>query len=75
MSLLLNTVIIEYFCSSAVYASFKSNTRPKFLNIGLKLTALLLQTVVKSEKTAEVKEMLLSTFAKPEFLRIFVKNF
>lgn len=75
ISLLLNTVVIDYFSSTAVYASLKSNTRPKFLNIGLKLTALLMQTVVKNEKSTEIKELVLAAFAKPEFLRIFIKNY
>jgi len=56
---LINQVVHGHFCSDVVYQSLKSNTRPKFLNIGLRFTALILQTAAKLETSSAIKEKLI----------------
>jgi len=67
---LINQVIHAHFFSNIVYQTIKSNSRPKFLNIGLKLTCLILTSI-----TSEKADLILSAILKPDFLRIFVKNY
>ena len=53
----------------------KGNTRPKFIYIGLKLTEIILQSVLKQENSYLLNEQILGTIVSPQFLKIFVKNY
>lgn len=45
-------VILDHFCSEETYQALKSNSRPKFLNVGLKIATRLLQVLLTKENNA-----------------------
>lgn len=71
---LISLVVVGHFCNNVMYQALKSNTRPKFLNIGLKFCVIILQAV-NEKSSAQHKEAILGSVIHKDFLRIFVKNF
>ena len=67
-------VVLDHFCSEETYQALKSNSRPKFLNVGLKIVTGLLKILLAKENCAislKVVEQLICQ----SFMKIFVKNF
>ena len=67
-------VVNSHFCNNNVYQALKSNTRPKFLNIGLKFSAMILQAANDSQSTKD-KDLVINSVQHQDFLRVFVKNY
>jgi len=54
----------------------KSAARPKFLNIGLGLAELLLNTIADRETSSpHIEQLLLTMLQNPNFIKILVKNY
>jgi hypothetical protein len=59
-----------------VIQSVRSATRPKFLNIGLGLSELVLKTIAEKETSnVHIEQFLKVLLSNPNFLKILVKNY
>jgi len=67
-------VILDHFCSEETYQALKSNSRPKFLNVGLKIATRLLQILLTKENNA-ISHKVVEKLICQSFMKIFVKNF
>lgn len=68
-------VLLDHFCSEDTYQALKSSSRPKFLNIGLKIASQLLETLRERETNNSISQKVLLQLICPKFMKIFVKNY
>lgn len=72
---LIETLFDDYFFKDEVYQAIKSsNTRPKFLHIGLKFWELLGQEALARETKSEVSSSIIKALLTENFIKVFARS-